>query len=230
MAAPTALGGPVVRTHQTFLEFYDHPPLSNTTTINPGSSSTAPIAPPEPPDPRKLPRLIRGEQHMCHAIIHDARETLTNCNSPLQGLPLYHAVTEGNLGSHTGDENSNLDMFKTVADYIARFVEAADRLPCYTVQSTTCQNHGGVRANRKIQRAGVDRIIVEQKSVAAFDRHSVDIQDLAHANGGQGTEILFQSYAAGAESIVLKVSQHNNIPSCVWRWTMNADMNIFDTI
>lgn len=56
--------------------------------------------------------------------------------------------------------------------------------------------------NRKLRRTETDWVVVEHKSVAAYNAHRSQILDLAR---GEGTEILASSHETSARSVILKV-------------------------
>lgn len=74
-----------------------------------------------------------------------------------------------------------------------------------------CDDEGEVRPNRKIIRQGVEKIIFEMKSIASFNAHADKIQNMARANNGRGTEIIFRGLETGERSIIYKVCTSINI-------------------
>lgn len=186
--------------------YYDSPPTGQITTGNIGSSTTAPLAPAYPPDPRRMPRHILLDSQMCQTLTQNARHYVNNLGNLPGNLPSIHVTTQMNLNSSTGDETRNIDMFTLATGYIRHFVEIADGLPADSVQSVPCENHGGIQPNRKLRRQGIDRAIVDHKSIAAFNRHADHIQALGGANNNRGTQIICGTTETGAKSIVFKVS------------------------
>lgn len=201
----------------TLAEFYDNPPVGQIVTDNPGSESTAPLASKVPADERRLPQLIVQDTRMCQDITEKTRTSLGTVTTPVHNLGAAHAVAEMLLHTRTGDETMNIDVFTHAIGYVRAFVQIADDLGPADIQSVPCQEEGGVRPNRKIQRDGRDIIIIEHKSVAAFNGHASKIVGMAQENNGQGTKLELKSYETGERSIVFKVSElaSGECPACM---------------
>lgn len=196
---------PVSSQHTTLLQFYNNPPTGNITTGNLGSAGTSSMAPSNPVEARQLPRHIIEDQQMCHIITGDARAYLANSSTHPGALSQIHYVTQMFLDISIGDETRNIDMFAQVSAYIRKFVQIADGLGPGEIQVVPCDNEGGIRPNRKIIQQGVEKIIVEMKSIAAFNFHAGRIQNLARANNGRGTEMIFMGSEIEERSIIFKV-------------------------
>jgi hypothetical protein len=196
---------PVFPQYATVLQFYDHPPTGNTITGDHGSSSTSQMSPCTPPDARELPRHIMEDQQMCRRIMESARTYLTGSTTLPGPLPHIHYVAQIYLRTSIGDETRNIDMFGQISAYVRQFVQIVDRLGPDDIEVVPCDSEGGIRPNRKMIRQNTEKIIVELKSIAAFDRHAGDILDLAHGNNGHGTEIIYDGNERGARSIIFKV-------------------------
>ncbi|EGC44147.1 conserved hypothetical protein [Histoplasma capsulatum var. duboisii H88] len=67
--------------------------------------------------------------------------------------------------------------------------------------------------NRKLRRTETDWVVVEHKSVAAYNAHRSQILDLAK---GEGTEILASSHETSARSVILKLGKHMIDANCRW--------------
>ncbi|WEW57339.1 hypothetical protein PRK78_002804 [Emydomyces testavorans] len=207
---------PVLPQYTRLLEFYDHPPNAHLTTASHGSSSTAPMAPAATPVAHHLPRRIIEDQNMCQTITMAARSHLAGLTTPPGNLASFHLATQMGLNATTGDELRNIDVFGFAAFYVRCFVETAEGLAAGEIQVVPGQSIGKINANRKIVRQAVDRVIVEVKSVAAFQRHAEEIQNLARANQGNGTEIRFQGTETDGRSMILKLGMHMIARNCSW--------------
>lgn len=198
-------GQSLLPTHTTLLQFYDNPPAGDIITGDRGNSTTASVTPVTPPNERQLPRHIIQDRQMCQALTTSARDYLSNSTTPPGPLPVFYYSTQEYLNVSIGDETRNIDMFGLVSAYVRQFVQVADELEPGDIQVIPCDNEGAIRPNRKIVRKGVDKVIVEMKSIAAFDAHIGEIQNLARANNGQGTEIIFSGHEIKGRSIIFKV-------------------------
>lgn len=143
---------------------------------------------------------------MCN-IVTAAACTYLAALTTLPGVLVHsHVATELALHTNAGDETSHIYLFTHLTSYVRNFVEIADGLATGDIQGVPCQNIEGVRPNQKLIRQGVEKVIVEIKSVAAFNTHAGAIQKMARANRGSGTEIIYQGHKANARSSILKVS------------------------
>lgn len=98
----------------------------------------------------------------------------------------------------------NVDIFTLATTYIRQFVAAVDGL---NIQVVPCEDQQGVRPNRKLQRPGQDRVIIEHKRKGTFDYHLAEIHALARGQvPGHGTELTISSHETGGKSMILKVS------------------------
>lgn len=95
-----------------------------------------------------------------------------------------------------------MDASLVLLQYVAEFVTAADHLQPNDIRIVGCDNEDGVQLNRKLRRTGTDWVVVEHKSVAAYNAHRSQILDLAR---GEGTELITSARETGARSIILKV-------------------------
>lgn len=197
---------PVLPPHTTLSEFYDNPPTGNIKTGNHGSSgaTAAAVAPINPPDTRQLPRHIIEDRQMCQTITGNARTYLNNSTTSPGLLSLIHPGTQMFLNA-MGDGTCNIDMFANISAYVRQFVEIADGLGAGDVQVGSCDSGGRSGTNRLITRQGVEKIVAEMTTITAFNTHANEIQNLAGANDGRGTEITFPDFGIGGNSIIYNV-------------------------
>jgi hypothetical protein len=187
----------------TFVQYYNDPPWGQVNIALPGNSSTPPYSPSDTPSPENLPRHITGDPQLSNALLTFARNYLVGAPNPPPGFDYMHRLTGRIVDRATvGDESVNIDAFAQLCVYVTEFVVAVDNLAQNGIQILRCANEGGIRPNRKILRNGTDRVIVQHKSVAAYNRHLSEIRNLAE---GQGTQLIASSHETGAKSIILKV-------------------------
>jgi hypothetical protein len=201
----------------TLLEFYDNPPPGDLKISEDGRSTTSPMAPAEAPDPRKLPRHIVEDPQMCFTITAAARNYLAASAGPTGDIPYFHFAAQGVLTNTIGCVNLNLDLFAVIASHICTFAQTADELGLHAVESTSLKNVEGMRPNRKLRRLGVDRVIIEMRSVSVFETYAGDIQQLARANNDTGSEIIYRGTAFDAEAILYKVSSMRRATFSWWK-------------
>ncbi|EDN05620.1 protein kinase domain-containing protein [Histoplasma capsulatum] len=78
-----------------------------------------------------------------------------------------------------------MDASLVLLQYVAEFVTAADHLQPNDIRIVGCDNEDGVQLNRKLRRTGTDWVVVEHKSVAAYNAHRSQILDLARGGGNE---------------------------------------------
>jgi hypothetical protein len=188
---------------RSFLQFYNDPPTGQISIGAPGSTSTAPMSSQSPPDERRFPRRIIQDSQLCQTLLQFARNHLATSPAPPALFDGVYDFTRRVISRGTvGDETRNTLVFDRITEYVIEFVLQADQLPPNDIDVVPCETEGHIRPNLKVQRNRIDRVIVELKSIGAYDAHGPNIQDLAR---GQGTEIIPQTFEAGARSIIFKV-------------------------
>jgi hypothetical protein len=186
---------------RTLLQFYNDPPTGQVVigANEFGSRNTASMPPNLVQNPRGLPRPIINDPRLCHKLLRFANNHLAGSSNPPTFFDDLHGLIGRALSrALLGNETINMDAFAQIMTYVTEFVLAADGA---IVHVASCTNQGGIRPNRKIQRDGVDRVIVECKSVAAYDEHIDTIQEMGT---GQGEELIASTHEAGGRSIIPK--------------------------
>ncbi|KAG5288906.1 protein kinase domain-containing protein [Histoplasma capsulatum G186AR] len=151
---------------------------------------------------------------MCNQLLSFARNHLTIAPAPPLDFNLVHQYVQHTIDRGVvGNETVNMDASLVLLQYVAEFVTAADHLQPNDIRIVSCDHEDGAQLNRKLRRTETDWVVVEHKSVAAYNAHRSQILDLAR---GEGTEILASSYETSARSIILKLGKHMIDANCRW--------------
>lgn len=193
------------------LQFYNNPPncpLLPGHEEDCGSHDTAPLTSVD--DALSTHYCMNQDEYLCFKLMQFALHYLSQIGNQLpHNLMDNISITTNRAfaAMHPGDEVRNIDIFTHIFNYVREFVTAADWCDVTSVQAVpfSDQKDASWALNRTIKHHGINQILVENVSLATFEKYKEGIWDLAYVEAAS-VELSFEAPEEGPRAIIFRVS------------------------